>query len=115
MNIISELTLEERLRYSKKLIHKYPDYVPVIIKKSSSDKILRDMDKERYLMPKNLHISHILFTIRKKINIDEKQSVFIFINNTLVPMNVTIGETYNQYKSDDNFLYIVYKTENTFG
>jgi GABA(A) receptor-associated protein len=113
--IISQLSLEQRISYSQKILQKYHEVVPVIIKKSCTDKILQDIDKETYLMPKNLNISHILCTIRKKINIDDKQAIFIFVNNTLVPMNVTIGEIYNQHKSDDNFLYIVYKTENTFG
>lgn len=112
---IYKFSLQERLEYSIKLLNKFPNCVPVIIKKSFDDKILRDIDKERYLIPKNLFVSYILYTIRKKINIDEKQAIFIFINNTLVPMNITIEEIYNQYKSEDNFLYITYRTENTFG
>jgi HAD superfamily hydrolase (TIGR01459 family) len=95
---------------------KYPDRVPVIIKKNSNDKILQDIDKERYLIPKNLNLSEIIFIIRKRINIDPKQAIFLFVGKgVLVPLSQTIGYIYEQYHSDDNFLYMVYTTENTFG
>ena len=108
-------SLEERLSYSDKLKLKYPDLIPVIIDKRKGDKILQDIDKKKYLIPKNLMISDVLFIIRKKITISENQAIFIFVNNLLVPMNTTIGEVYNTHKSEDNFLYFVYTAENTFG
>ena len=30
-------------------------------------------------------------------------------------MNMTIGDIYDFYKSEDEFLYIIYTMENTFG
>ena len=87
----------------------------VIIKKNVNDKILQDIDK-KYLIPKNLTISYVMYIIRKKINLDEKQALFLFVNNTLVPLNTTVGELYTTNKSiDDLFLYVYYTTENTFG
>ena len=108
-------TLQERLNYSERLKLKYPDYIPVIIKKKENDKILQDIDK-KYLIPKNLTISYVMCIIRKKIKLDEKQALFLFVNNTLVPLNTTVGELYTTNKStDDLFLYVYYTTENTFG
>jgi GABA(A) receptor-associated protein len=47
---------------------------------------------------------------------DPKQAIFIFVGNgILVPIGNTIEFIYEQYKSDDNFLYLTYCTENTFG
>jgi hypothetical protein len=106
---------EQRKTLSEALAFKYPDRVPVIIKKNKNNKILQDIDK-KYLIPKNLTISYVMYIIRKKIKLDEKQALFLFVNNTLVPLNTTVGELYTTHKSiDDLFLYIYYTTENTFG
>jgi GABA(A) receptor-associated protein len=104
-------SFEERLLYSARILNKYPDYVPAIIKKSSNQ-----VEKEfKYLMPKNIKFSEVYSIIRKKINIDSKKAIFIFVNNTLIPMNKLVSEIYQEHKSDDNFLYMFYKLENTFG
>ena len=115
----NELDNETKINYSTELLKKYPDHVPVIIKRSPSDKILRDIDKEKYLIPKNLKVSEIYLIIRKKITLDSKHAIFIFVKNhlgdVLVPIGSNIREIYDLYKNDDGFLYIVYTTENTFG
>ena len=117
------LTLEERINYSTKLAMKYPDYIPVIISKREKDKILQDIDKTKYLIPKNLNIAEFMCIIRKKINTDSKQAIFVFIvvkngsksQSSLVPANTTFEQLYGQNRSDDHFLYLVYASENTFG
>jgi len=117
--IKKEKSLNERKEYSKTLLQKYQSRVPVMIKKSCEDKILQNIDNHgqtRYLMPKNLSISEIMFIIRNKIDLKPEQAIYMFVNGTtLVPMNETISTIYDLYKSDDGFLYIVYRTENTFG
>lgn len=113
---IKKIDINDRINYSKKLKLKYPDRVPVIIKKNINDKILQDIDKERYLIPKNLKLSEMVCIIRKKIKLDPKQAIFLFVGKgILVPVNQDIGFIYDQYRSEDDFLYIVYTTENTFG
>jgi GABA(A) receptor-associated protein len=112
-------TLQERLQFSERLKNKYPDLIPINIKKKFGDKILQDIDKHRYLIPKNLPMSNLLFIIRKKITLLETQALFVFVEKNkesfLVASNTIIGEIYQQHKSNDNFLYLVYTTENTFG
>ena len=120
---LSDMALSERLSYSEKLNKNYKDYIPVILTKRKDDKILQDIDKKKYLIPKNLNLTGFLCIIRKKISLTDKQAIFVFIvvNNgpkktsLLVPNNRTFEELYNEYHSDDNFLYMVYTTENTFG
>ena len=106
-------------KLSYNLIKNYPDCVPVIIRKSLNDKILQDIDKERYLIPKNLKVSEIYLIIRKKITIDSKHAIFIFVKShlgdVLVPVGSNVLEIYDLYKNDDGILYIIYTTENTFG
>jgi hypothetical protein len=111
---LDTMTLDERKAYSKKLLDKYPECVPVIIKKRNGDKNLQDINL-RYIIPKHLDVSYLLTTIRQKIKMTECQAIFIFAKNTLVPMNTSIGDIYNEHRGEDNILYIVYATENTFG
>ena len=116
-------TLEERLSYSEKLKYKYPNYIPIILKKKVNDKILQDIDKYKYLIPKNLDMSNLCYIIRKKSKCTEIQAIFIFVQQKskghvesyLVPIHKNISEIYEEYKSEDNFLYMIYSTENTFG
>jgi len=106
----------ERQTFCSKLMNKYPNCIPVIIKKNINDKILQDIDKERYLIPKNLRLCEIISIIRRRTKMDEKQAIFIFVGKgILMPLNETITCIYDQHKSKDGFLYMVYTTENTFG
>jgi GABA(A) receptor-associated protein len=108
--------LSERLNYSRKILNKYPDCVPVIIRKCPTDKNIKQIEKEKYLIPKNLTISEIVYIIRKHIQVKPEQAIFIFVSNgTLLPSGTTINEVYNLHKANDNILYIVYRSENTFG
>lgn len=104
-----------RLLYSQKLCDKYPDRVPVVIEKSSSDKITKDIEKDRFLVPRSLLMSEFIFIIRKHIKMDQSQAIFLFINNVLVPINKALGEIYHELKDPDGFLYMKYSCENTFG
>ena len=107
-------SIEERLYTSNRLLSKYSSCIPVIIEKSK-DNDTPNISSNKYIIPKTLNISEIIILIRKKTKIDSKKAIFVFINNTLVPMNTTIGEIYDYHKDQDGFLYINYKTENTFG
>ena len=108
--------LEERLVYSRKILAKYPDCVPVIIKKHPGDKNVKQIQKERYLIPRNLNISEIVYIIRKHIDVKPEQAISIFLSTgILMPSNASISEIYNTYKAEDQILYITYRSENTFG
>lgn len=110
-------TFEERVLYSKKLLSKYPDRIPIIIEKNKRDKsnVLLDPNKTKYLMPRHLHMSQLIMLIRKNIQIDSNKAIFIFIDNILVPTNSTIESIYHNHKDPDGFLYVSYSCETTFG
>jgi len=107
-SIISETPLN-----AVALKKKYPDRLPVIVKPHQI-KIHQEKNRERFLMPKNLTISNLIFIIRKQININENQAIFIFVNKTLIPMHNTIEEIYDLHNVN-GVLYIFYTLENTFG
>ena len=108
-------TFEERCKESTKIKEKYPDRIPVIVEKSDKCTLTHDIDKQKYLVPRSLSCSQFLYIIRKRINIGESESLFIFINNNLIPSSKTIDEIYNTDKDSDGFLYVMYTNENTFG
>jgi hypothetical protein len=113
---IQKLSFDQRLEYSSRLMNKYPECIPVIIKKNVNDKILQDIDKEKYLIPKNLNVSEIINIIRRRISLESKQAIFVFVGKgILVPMSQDINTIYQSHKDPDGFLYIIYTTENTFG
>jgi GABA(A) receptor-associated protein len=108
---IFKKTLSERKLYSAKLLTKFPDRVPVVLtpRKDSTNV------KNKYLMPRHIRISELLVIFRTIIKIDSSKAIFIFVNNSLIPMNNSVEEIYNTYKDTDGFLYITYAYENTFG
>ena len=110
----SSKSLEDRISESKKIIEKYPDRIPIIVEKSA-DSNLKDIDKQKYLVPKELTFSQFLYIIRKRIHLNEAEALFIFINNKLVPSNKSMNEVYDVDKDEDGFLYVTYTNENTFG
>lgn len=112
---IFKKTLEDRKLYSTKLIRKYPDRIPVVIQPHSKLLKTAKIEKNKYLMPRNIKITEMMVIFRTIIKIDSTKAIFIFVNNSLIPMRDTVEELYNTYKEQDGFLYITYAYENTFG
>ena len=109
-----EFKLEERYNESIKIMKKYPSRIPIIVEKSDKCNF-QDIDKRKYLVPKDLNINQFTFIIRKRIKLDSSQAIFLMVNDVLCPSNITIGDIYDSHHHDDGFLYITYASENTFG
>jgi len=108
-------TLEERKTESAKIIKKYEGRIPVIVTKDSKCK-LDEMDRNKFLAPGDLTLGQFMYVIRKRINLKETESIFMFVNETvLAPTSHTMNALYEQYKDEDGFLYFVYCNENVFG
>lgn len=107
-------TIEKRKNESKTIVAKYPGRIPIIVEKYT-DCELPDIDKMKYLVPKDMTISQFMFIMRKRIKLEPSQSLFVTVNSVLVNSNSTICEIYDDNKDDDGFLYVVYTSENTFG
>ena len=114
MGFKDEFTLDERCNESIKIMKKYPSRIPIIVEKSDRCNF-EDIDKRKYLVPKDLSMNQFTFIIRKRIKLDSSQAIFLMVNNSLCPSNTNIGEIYEDHHSDDGFLYINYSSENTFG
>lgn len=109
---------EQRKTESAKIIKKYPDMVPAIVEISDGSMFsnkLPELDKSKFLIQKEHLFSQFIFVIRKRMNLEPEKAIFITANGVLVPNTKTMGEIYNDYKDEDNFIYFVISTESVFG
>lgn len=97
------------------ILSKYPDRVPVRIDRAEKADI-PDIDKHKYLVPRDMTLGQFVYVIRKRINLNEAQAIFVFVGNTILPpTSAMMGQLYDEHKDDDKLLYIKYSGENTFG
>lgn len=105
--------LSDRLKVSKNIIDTY-QRIPIIVDKSHKLNNC-NIKKNKFLVPGDMTLGYFLHKIRNLIDIGPEQSLFLFINNTSPSVNELISVLYQKYKSEDDFLYIIYSIENTFG
>lgn len=114
MNFKTKYLETERIQESKKIVLKYPTRIPIIVEKNN-DCDLEEINKKKYLVPRDMNLSQFIFVIRNRIKMEPSKALFIMINNSLVASGEVIGEIYDKHKDNDGFLYIIYTSENTFG
>ena len=92
----------------------HSDKVPIIISKAAGSK-LRDISNNKILMLKSFNIYKLIMVVKKKIELDKTEAIYLFINNTLLQAGQTLGQVYEKYASEDGFLHIEYYEYATFG
>ena len=107
-------SFEKRRDESLSVINKYPDRLPIIVQRDNKSE-LPEVDKCKYLVPRNMTMSQFSFVIRKRIQLEPSQAIFITINHALVASSKLLSEVYEEQKNEDGFLYVIYTGENTFG
>lgn len=105
---------EKRKIESEKIRLKYSDRVPIIVEKYKKSKVAT-IDKNKFLAPQDMTIGQFIYIIRKRIQLDSNEALFITINSCAVTSSKLLSEIYENNKDSDGFLYIVYSSENTFG
>ena len=111
-----DYVFESRTKESSRLLKKYPERIPVIIERSKNSIHLTIIDKNKFLVPKELIISQLLWVIRKRMNIRREQAVFLLSDSgTIFNSTEHISSVYENNKNPDGFLYLEYSNENTFG
>ena len=105
---------EKRISECSRILNKHPDRVPIIVCKDKSCD-LPDIDKQKYLVPKDMSLGQFIYVIRKRIKLNPEMALFVLVNGTLQPSNKLLEDIYENNKDIDGFLYIVYTSENTFG
>jgi GABA(A) receptor-associated protein len=98
-----------------RLKEKYPGKVPIFVEKAKNSKDVPDLKKHKFLVPSNFTVGQLLYLIRRQINLPPEKALYIFINNTLPTSSTLLAELYNNFKSNDGALRVVYTSESTFG
>lgn len=99
-----------------KILIRYPNKVPVYVKKSKNDKNLKDIEKNKFIVPNDITVGQFLTIIRKRINLNHEMALFIFINDTILPLqSETMKNLYYEHRNEDGLLELQYCGENTFG
>ena len=113
-NFGEDYSINIRKKESQKIQLKYPTRIPIIVEKCKKS-LLNDIDKKKYLVPKDMTMSQFIYVIRKRINLNASDSLFVMVNDHLVQTNRQMGDIYEEHFNDDGFLYVIYTSENTFG
>ena len=107
---------------SNKLRLKYPDKVPVVIKKDKSSKKLTDIGTIKYLVQDHITVGQFIYILRKRIELSPEEALYLYanINNSksqyVLSANDEMITIYNNYKNEkDCILHLVYAGENVFG
>ena len=108
-------SFQDRCEESYKVLNKYPDRIPIICEKSNNHTQLPNIDKHKYLVPRDLTLGQFIHVIRKRMNLKAEEAIFLFVSNNIPSSSSIVGNLYNRYKDFDGFLYIQYAKENVFG
>ena len=91
------------------------EYVPMSWGASGADD-QADIDRYKFLAPHDITLGQFMYVVRKRIKIDDMESLFFFVNdNVLVNTSQTMVTIYDSHKDEDGFLYFTYCSENVFG
>ena len=112
-------SFEKRENEFKRINEKYPERIPVIVEKLESSKPsedLPDLEKKKFLVPRNITFGQFLYIIRSRIQLSSEKALFVFVNNNVIPTTSdTLEIIYSKYKDEDGFLYCGFSGESTFG
>ena len=105
----------KRLAESTNIKQKYVDRIPIIVERYHKNTTLPNIDKCKYLVPRDMNLGQFIYIIRKRIKLESHHALFVTIDGVLGSSSTIISELYDNHKDEDGFLYVLYTSENTFG
>ncbi|XP_077346410.1 microtubule-associated protein 1 light chain 3 gamma [Lithobates pipiens] len=95
---------------------KFPNKIPVIVERYAKEKYLPFLDKTKFLVPREVPMSHFINILRNRMNLSPTQAFYILVNDkTLASMSRTMTELYRENKDEDGFMYMTYASQEMFG
>ena len=109
--------VNQRKQSCDKLKKLYPDKIPVIVEKDPRSKILNDIDKTKYLIPCIITASQFIFMIRKRLQLNESEALFLIAKEKYTISGETnMNDVYQKYSDkEDGYLYITYSSKEIWG
>lgn len=116
MKYKEQYSLVQRIHEADRILKKFPDRIPIICEKSDiAPNDCPQIDKKKYLVPKDLIMGHFLCVIRNRLNVGPEKGVFLFAGDSMVSSAACVSDLYYHKQDPDRFLYITYSFENVFG
>jgi len=106
-------SFNKRKKDSEEIISKYPQRIPVIVEPFGDN--VPEIDRSKYLVPDDLSMINFIYVIRKRLKLSSEVSIYLFVNDKIIPGMDYVSTIYEKYKDEDGFLYIKYSGEPTFG
>ena len=106
---------DDRKREADNVLSKYPERLPIILERAENCSDIEPIDKNKFLVPKEITFGQFLFSIRKRLKLLPSKSFFLYTDDLLISNSENIASAYEKYKKEDGFMYINYTSENTFG
>lgn len=115
-----KFSIDERQRQTKVVLEKhYPYKVPVIIQKHHKEKSICTIEKNKFLVPMDMNYSQLMLVLRKRMLDKISPTIAIFLcteDGKMLSNTELISSVYDKHHDkNDNFLYLFYLGENTFG
>lgn len=112
----SEKTFAERRNETAKVLSKHPDRIPIICERQASCTSLQQVDKKKYLVPRDLTVGQFVYVLRQRMALNASQAIFLFTESgSMSSCSHPFQEIYSKHADADGFLYLRYSGENTFG
>tara|TARA_B100001964_G_scaffold43024_1_gene47805 strand:- start:462 stop:791 length:330 start_codon:yes stop_codon:yes gene_type:complete len=101
--------------YVQSILKKHPNKVPLVIHHDKNKKKLH-----KFIIPSDSSIMDLLYIVRKRVNLDSEQALYIYVNapngkSNLLPTNLILSSVYEENKLDNGLLHLIYAEENVFG
>ena len=114
-NFKKVLSLEQRKEEYQKIKSKLSSKIPIICEKDPRS-LIEPISKTKFLVNPEMTVSSFNEIIRKKLNLDAKEGIFLLVKGkNVITGNQTMQEIYEHYKDEDGFLYITYASESVWG
>ena len=112
-------SLEERFDIYNRIMKVHCNRIPILLYPSSRSN-LPTLSNEKMLVPLEFNIGMLLANLRKDLNFNEGDSLFLYSNcdgkrSKLLKMDELVSQLYAVDKAADGFLYLYYQDVETMG
>lgn len=100
-------TFSNRLNLARGIMRKHYGKVPIIVEGKNVI--------NKTIVPRNMKFGEFIKCISERNLYDPNKTLIFLINKQLFPHDLIMGELYDDYKSKDEFLYVTWTEESSFG
>ena len=106
----------QRKKECDKIRRQFPEKIPIICEKDPHS-LIKEIYKNKYLVPGDLTVNMFNMMIRKRIDIPNTAAFYLLVNaKTSISGDALLSDIYERHKDpEDGFLYIAYASELTWG